>query len=85
MSHDSAVRRFSDRSGTHWRVFQVRRLVLEDRDYLGEEWRSGWLVFESSLEKRRLAPVPADWSSLTDDALDRLCESATRALTAPDG
>ena len=46
---------------------------------LGRTWVSGWLVFETKGEKRRLAPVPPNWTQLTDAELDRLREQAILA------
>jgi hypothetical protein len=40
----------------------------------------GWLAFESRDDRRRLAPIPAGWESLTDQELAELCATATRAL-----
>jgi hypothetical protein len=37
---------------------------------------SGWLVFESDDEKRRLAPVPERWESTGDSDLAALCREA---------
>lgn len=45
--------------------------------YLPEAYREGWLLFESAIEKRRLAPVPRDWESLSDQALQALCAGAS--------
>ncbi len=52
-----------------------------------EEWllpsagmSNGWLLFESSAEKRRLVPIPDGWSHISDAELDRLCQ---RAIPAP--
>lgn len=36
----------------------------------------GWLCFERASEKRRLAPIPADWLTVSDAALEALCRSA---------
>lgn len=52
------------------RKIEQKRIVLQDG--LG----SGWLVFESKSEKRRLAPIPADWATATESHLRYLCESA---------
>lgn len=32
------------------------------------EFASGWITFENETERRRLAPVPADWRDATDEA-----------------
>jgi hypothetical protein len=77
----SAVREFRDADGLKWVVFFTARSVARDH-HLPEEYREGWLAFESSGgEKRRLAPVPRDWESLSDAELSRLC--ATAPLQAP--
>ena len=38
---------------------------------------NGWLAFESSGERRRLAPIPAGWEAVSERELDQLCRSAT--------
>jgi hypothetical protein len=38
---------------------------------------AGWLVFQAPHERRRLAPIPAGWETLSSDDLARLCERAT--------
>jgi hypothetical protein len=40
---------------------------------------SGWLVFESDGEKRRLAPAPADWDTCPDEVLAGYLARATAA------
>jgi hypothetical protein len=49
---------------------------------LPDEWKEGWLTFESDGQKRRLAPVPAGWEELPGSRLELLCRMATpgRAL-----
>ncbi|HYD51774.1 MAG TPA: hypothetical protein VEA99_04065 [Gemmatimonadaceae bacterium] len=46
-------------------------------------YAAGWLCFESGLGKRRLAPIPSRWESLSADQLAVLCDSA--AGVAPTG
>ena len=78
------MRQFRD----EWRVYQSERNVLAEqrRDHLlPEEYRHGWLVFESRAEKRRLAPVPDGWADLPDEALATFCESATVQPSRPKG
>ena len=60
-----------------------RRGRAEFRVPLGGQWANGWLCFESSSEKRRLAPVPDDWSDLRAEALEKLCDSATPTRLPP--
>ncbi|HEY5061864.1 MAG TPA: hypothetical protein VII52_10040 [Gemmatimonadaceae bacterium] len=37
---------------------------------------SGWLAFDSGMETRRVAPIPDDWETASDEALIELCERA---------
>jgi len=46
-----------------------RRARLESKVHLGDGLERGWLTFESPDEKRRLAPIPSGWESLSDDEL----------------
>ena len=74
------MRQLRDAAGVDWQVYQTERIVAAERrrdHLLPAEYREGWLVFESADEKRRLAPVPAGWSGLSDEALSALCASAT--------
>src|SRR5438270_8286153 len=41
-----------------------RRAKKGFRVPLGRTWTEGWLVFETTSEKRRLAPYPANWTEL---------------------
>lgn len=71
------MREFRDEAGVDWVVFLTARSVARDQ-HLPEEYREGWLAFESGHgEKRRLAPVPKNWESLTDQELTALCGNAT--------
>ncbi len=70
------MREFRDTAGGEWGVFFAARSVARDR-HLPEEYRQGWLAFESAQgEKRRLAPVPQDWETFTDRELSVLCAQA---------
>lgn len=46
---------------------------------IAEGLSRGWLAFESNLDKRRLAPIPAGWEELTDLDLEALCARASQA------
>lgn len=71
------MREFRDEAGVEWVVFFTARSVARDQ-HLPEEYREGWLAFESAHgEKRRLAPAPRDWESLTEQELTALCGQAT--------
>ena len=46
-----------------------RRQVEEPRPRVGTGLESGWLVFASAFEKRRLTPIPIQWEELPDETL----------------
>lgn len=71
------MREFRGADGVEWVAFLTSRSVARDQ-HLPKEYREGWLAFESAHgEKRRLAPVPKDWESLSDGELAALCARAT--------
>ncbi len=53
---------------------EVQRAAIE---YVEAALAAGWLCFESSAGKRRLAPIPSGWESMPPDSLSTLCERAT--------
>lgn len=72
------VREFADAGGRQWRVWEVRPDSIEaptrEEVYLARIFETGWLVFETvdADEKRRLTPIPPEWSGLPDGQLDTL-------------
>ena len=50
------------------------------RASVAQEFANGWLCFETSGEKRRLAPVPESWDRADDETLEQWCVTATPAL-----
>ena len=83
----SNTRSFTDAVGVDWTVREIgtpkmsqvlSKLLEHDRR------RGGWLVFESiEGEKRRLAPYPPDWRTVTPFELELWCMKATRVPPAP--
>lgn len=65
------------------RVGIDRRMVRSTRARLGDGMDGGWLCFESSDQKRRLAPIPADWLRCGDTQLAAYCEQATPVRERP--
>ena len=61
--------------GTERRQGERRRLG-QKRIVLDNGLGSGWLVFESKSEKRRLTPIPKCWDECTEPELRSLCEKA---------
>ena len=71
---------FTDAEGRHWEIFEVSNPTLSSSraGILPEAFRMGWLVFDSGTERRRLAPVPGEWSELPSGGLQTLLDRAVR-------
>lgn len=73
------LREFKDADGVTWQVWTVTADVLDKRttaeDYM-RDWQDGWLCFEHSGARKRLAQFPADWESMPDDELQLLLDQA---------
>ena len=76
-----ASRSFEDSSGVLWEVFEVRRTSANPGG-VSHGLEKGWLTFQSSEGKRRLAPFPPEWSEAEAPELERLC-AAARIANAP--
>lgn len=63
---------YTDPDGRSWRVWQTRPLLAEVLSILPPDWKDGWLTFESSGEKLRLAPVPPGWDRFSPERLELL-------------
>src|SRR5688500_5416413 len=74
-----ALREFRDANGVEWRVWATvpaaSALVRVNYGTLGS-LESGWLTFECADGRKRLAPFPSDWDSLSDAELERWCNEA---------
>jgi hypothetical protein len=59
-------REITDLLGAVWTVWRV-----DPRAHASEPpaMRAGWLAFQCGGERRRLAPIPDDWSARSDDEL----------------
>jgi hypothetical protein len=57
-----------------------RRVKSGQRPSLTSGLGCGWLCFEAPLEKRRLAPIPADWERCGTVRLEEYCREAKPAL-----
>jgi hypothetical protein len=86
MVHPQTSRSFVDSVGVEWVVREIAtpklsgalsRLLAHDRR------QGGWLVFESGDEKRRLAPYPPDWRTMSTFEIERWCMRASRVPPAP--
>ena len=54
-----------------------RRRQARPRAPVSAAFASGWVVFQSPSERRRLAPVPAGWEQAGEAELRLLCRQAT--------
>jgi hypothetical protein len=85
--HPEISRNFVDTVGVGWTVREIAlppatgllaKMLEHDRR------RGGWLVFESAEgEKRRLAPYPPDWRTMSPFEIERWCMRATKVPPAP--
>jgi hypothetical protein len=76
-SSDATHRILRDRRGVRWDVFAVyTNAWIATRWHLKAPFSQGWLCFDSAGEKRRLAPVPAQWYRLGNAQLEALGEIA---------
>lgn len=64
-----AYREFLDSVGVLWRVWAT---VPSVGKVLSKGFEKGWLPFESSAERRRLAPIPHGWEAMSDTKLRAL-------------
>lgn len=71
-------RQFKDSQGVEWNVWAVIPSTLTVLLGRSQRWQSGWLLFESEKESRRLSPIPENWNTALDRELDTLCTQAQR-------
>jgi hypothetical protein len=87
MPQQTTSRSFTDSVGVSWTVREIGSPTLTQtlaKVLKTERRRSGWLVFDSSEgDKRRLAPYPPDWRTVSTFELERWCMKATRVPPAP--
>jgi hypothetical protein len=87
MPHLESSRTFVDTVGLEWTVREIANPALSPtlaRLLEHDRRRGGWLVFESSDgEKRRLAPYPPDWRTMSTFELARWCMRAQQVPPSP--
>jgi hypothetical protein len=80
-------RRFVDSCGVEWTVREIASGTLSTtvaKIFENDRRRSGWLVFESNDgEKRRLAPYPPDWRTMSAFEIERWCMRSIKVPPAP--
>jgi hypothetical protein len=62
-------REFVDDAGTTWRVWDTHPVAVNTLRSVSPTYAEGWLTFESDGERRRLAPIPADWDLASGDLM----------------
>jgi hypothetical protein len=62
--------------GERWEVWEVRLGEGGEQRTVSPHLTGGWLTFESSAEKRRLAPIPERWEELSAETLAGMCKGA---------
>lgn len=67
---------FPDRRSESRRLADTRRAVLRGT------YAFGWLCFESHREKRRLSPIPHDWTACSDELLEDYLRQGERVSGA---
>jgi hypothetical protein len=76
----TAHRLFDDGQGVSWDVWAVYPEGRPSQlSALPGTFQTGWLVFESSAEKRRLSPIPSGWLTVPVTELRQLCQQASIA------
>jgi hypothetical protein len=64
---------FADRRRDARRTTQVRRALLRGT------YSQGWLCFDNGRQKRRLTPIPGDWTTCSDELIETYMRHAERA------
>lgn len=87
MAQPALFRTFVDGVGVEWTAREIASPQLPGKLATlleHDRRRGGWLVFESAEgEKRRLAPYPPDWRTMSDFELERWCMRAERVPPGP--
>jgi hypothetical protein len=78
-------REFVDDAGTFWRVWDTHPVAGSTLRSVSPRYAGGWLTFESGLERRRLAPIPAEWEFASRDLMGHWCARASQVRAGPRG
>jgi hypothetical protein len=73
------IREFTDAQGVTWKVWSTTPMLPG----VAGGYREGWLTFESSNARRRLAPIPSGWEDAAAPELRALCERAKEVSKTP--
>ena len=66
---------FTDSDGVRWEVREIPAPLLNSADPSSTfgEFAGGWLLFSSTLLKKRLTAYPQNWRELTPYELEKWC------------
>ena len=78
-----AYREFADDAGVVWRVWDTHPLAANTLRSVLPTYAAGWLTFESTAARKRLAPIPPEWESASDELLIHWCARASAVYVAP--
>jgi hypothetical protein len=81
-SHDQERRRGNEPIAFADRRRDTRRLTLSRRAVLRGSFAQGWLCFDNGVLKRRLTPIPADWTTCSEELIEVYMRHAER-VTGP--
>ena len=73
------IREFTDANGVSWKVWSTTPMLPG----VAGGYREGWLTFESSSARRRLAPIPPGWEDAPPSDLRAFCERAVAVMKTP--
>jgi hypothetical protein len=76
---------FTDAEQRGWEVRAIRDPLLPARRarYLDPAYAEGWLLFTCGDERRRYAPLPADWPNASPTQLCEWCAGAIVVASPP--
>ncbi len=84
--HASGALDFVVANGTIWTVSEIARMDFSERLMAllpHPERRQGWLLFESQFgERRRYTPIPEEWRTLSQAALQQCLGNAIQSSAA---
>ena len=81
----NGMKTFRDVDGIEWTVTEIAASALAalPRSSLRHpEFKDGWLLFQSERQRKRLAPYPKEWRSLSAEELSQLSREALPELIA---
>lgn len=79
---------YTDSAGIEWTVTEIAASSLASmprQSLRYPEFKDGWLLFQSSIARKRLAPYPHEWRALDAHELEALCGQARAEVLSASG